>query len=530
MQVQVRVDEEGALRNGRFAFSNRYTLITELLQNARRAGATSIDVEYDEEAKTLRVSDDGSGVEDFQALLTINKSGWDEETKAEELPFGVGFSKCLYSATRVIVTSRGQRIDFETEAALAQAVIDVVEVEGTPGTIVELHGVELPHAIVEVRRLVRGFAIPVRFNDENLERPYAIDAVGLQFVDSDIGKVHLAGHRTGDHSMFDVVLLQGFCVIDDYPWERSGHVNVIHLDSTKFTARLPDRDKLIDEAEQKRRIASALKSLWREILEERKHILDASEFCTSYFKAASSFGLADVFDDVPLLPAEVCDRISDYPYQSESGNPDYLTRMEMHVPKEDVESGGVRLCELDDPNEENVLVWMFARATGHLVVSAGLLGSNHWAHAYVTAFEDVVVNAEPNKVFKQAAFDGEWVWGKVLLCDSYTVTVNGESAEIVDDATVCDGRIFVPKGDHSGQVCLQMSNYMDDNHWQEAIQCADIYSFATFVRRLRAVDPEQTIREMLQELGLEKYPVLQGKSFHLTVGDAPEKVTLELVA
>ena len=37
MKVQVRVNERGALRNGRFAFTNKLTLVSELLQNARRA-------------------------------------------------------------------------------------------------------------------------------------------------------------------------------------------------------------------------------------------------------------------------------------------------------------------------------------------------------------------------------------------------------------------------------------------------------------------------------------------------------------
>ena len=37
--VQVRINEEGTLRNQRFAFSDRFTLVTELLQNARAAPA-----------------------------------------------------------------------------------------------------------------------------------------------------------------------------------------------------------------------------------------------------------------------------------------------------------------------------------------------------------------------------------------------------------------------------------------------------------------------------------------------------------
>ncbi|MBK7531636.1 hypothetical protein [Piscinibacter sp.] len=51
MRVQVRVNERGALRNGRFAFTNKLTLVSELLQNARRAGATQVVVEHDPSAK-----------------------------------------------------------------------------------------------------------------------------------------------------------------------------------------------------------------------------------------------------------------------------------------------------------------------------------------------------------------------------------------------------------------------------------------------------------------------------------------------
>ena len=103
MQIQVRINEEGALRNQRFAFTDRFTLVSELLQNARRAGATSIAINHDAEARTLTVSDNGRGIDDFQKLLTFNESGWDETTCDAENPFGVGFSKCLYAASRCIV-------------------------------------------------------------------------------------------------------------------------------------------------------------------------------------------------------------------------------------------------------------------------------------------------------------------------------------------------------------------------------------------------------------------------------------------
>ena len=72
MQIQVRINEEGALRNQRYAFTDKFTLFSELMQNARRAGATRIDIWYDDAQGILRVIDDGCGIDDFQKLLTFN--------------------------------------------------------------------------------------------------------------------------------------------------------------------------------------------------------------------------------------------------------------------------------------------------------------------------------------------------------------------------------------------------------------------------------------------------------------------------
>ena len=131
MKIQVRINEEGALRNQRHAFSNRFTLVSELLQNARRAGARLIRIDHDPQAQILTVQDDGHGLDDFQKLLSFHESGWDADTCTQERPFGVGFSKCLYAASRCVVASGRRRVDIDTAAALAKALVEVEEcVEG----------------------------------------------------------------------------------------------------------------------------------------------------------------------------------------------------------------------------------------------------------------------------------------------------------------------------------------------------------------------------------------------------------------
>ena len=64
MKIQVHINEEGALRNQRYAFTDRFTLVSELLQNARRAGALHIVIDHQVDKQMLRVQDDGLGIED----------------------------------------------------------------------------------------------------------------------------------------------------------------------------------------------------------------------------------------------------------------------------------------------------------------------------------------------------------------------------------------------------------------------------------------------------------------------------------
>ena len=89
MQIQVRINEEGALRNQRYAFSDKFTLVSELLQNARRAGATHVEIDHDAATKTLRVADNGGGIaKEHQAR--IFDPFW--TTKGEGRGTGLGLS------------------------------------------------------------------------------------------------------------------------------------------------------------------------------------------------------------------------------------------------------------------------------------------------------------------------------------------------------------------------------------------------------------------------------------------------------
>jgi hypothetical protein len=79
---------------------------TEVLQNARRAGAHLVEVSI-EEAQSgsspciLTVRDNGRGIEKFQNLLTLGESGWDSAIQAAEDPAGMGFFALCHSEIEI---------------------------------------------------------------------------------------------------------------------------------------------------------------------------------------------------------------------------------------------------------------------------------------------------------------------------------------------------------------------------------------------------------------------------------------------
>jgi hypothetical protein len=516
MQVQVRINEEGALRNQRFAFTDKFTLISELMQNARRAGAQRIEITYDETSGMLRVVDDGCGITDFQKLLTFNESGWDKDTCDEERPFGIGFSKCLYSASRCIVSSRNRKIDFLTEEAIARKPIDVVEIEHHPHTVIELHDVRLPSLAERLPHMCSGFPVAIWFNGRALPRMHAVGH--RPFLPADIGLVYLAGTGNGRHTFHTLVFLQGFCVLRPVYFDND-HVNVVHLNSKQFLARLPDRDKLIDEEDQKKRIDASLKSLWRQVLLDAKTRMAAESFVDIYFEAMRGWGHLDLLNDVPLLPRRVCERIVSYPIQPGYEDCAYLAPIDHSVSRREVEDGGVVLVSLDDVNGDNAACWMVAKAKDYLVLSPASLHHDHWVHPYVRSLDEEAVHVDAVGEQCRVTLEGRWIWPLVVLCDAVVITVGDEFVTVSEEGVYHDDTLFIPAGEWSGEPVRQASDFIDTNDQYLEGHCdEDRHALADLIRRLRSGDPRATLDSLLQELKLEKYPLLHGKVFQVTVG------------
>lgn len=519
MQIQIRINQEGALRNQRFAFTDRFTLVTELLQNARRAGATRIEVNYDAAAKVLHIQDDGCGLDDFQKLLSFHESGWDATTCAEEHPFGVGFSKCLYAATRCIVTSKQQRVDIDTAKALVMGCFDVEHMaEAVTGTKIELHGVELPDLDKRIETLCLGFPVEVSFNGVPVARPLA--AAHLKTMSTPIGEVRLTGIGNGKHNHATIVFLQGFCVRKPGYTPSLDQLNVVHLDPRQFMARLPDRDKLIDDDEQGKRIEAELKSCWRRTLKLAKNQLTAERFVATFYSVMRTWGHLDLLNDIDVLPVELCDAIVDYPIQADGGDRDYVARVKEPPSRQAVESGEVTLVALDWVGDDNAAHWMLARAKGWLVFDWLGLHADHWAQRHVRMLEDESAQVDAVSEQVRAELEGRWVWPRVVLCEAVQIRIGDDAVEITDAGVCHEGAIYIPAGETSGEPVRQLSSFVDEyDQFLDSDMHSDREALSDMIRRLRSVDPVQTLDSLLRELVLGKYPLLHGKAFQVTVGE-----------
>ncbi len=163
--IRSGVNERALLAALPSVFTSSLTWISELAQNARRAGASYVTfrVVQDSEsantrARSLRVfvEDDGSGIYDPSVLLNLGVSGWDDVTKLTETPFGMGFTSAVMAATYVDVTSHFGSVTITSSDLIMQRPIEVdTHAPRTTGSVVCLHFCDTAEASITVNGISR---------------------------------------------------------------------------------------------------------------------------------------------------------------------------------------------------------------------------------------------------------------------------------------------------------------------------------------------------------------------------------------
>ena len=96
--IQANIAEEAISKVSRFFNASMNQIIDELLQNARRSGATEVHVLVTD--NEVIVTDNGRGIANPENVLAFGRSNWSPETAAAEDPAGMGiFSLARRKAT-----------------------------------------------------------------------------------------------------------------------------------------------------------------------------------------------------------------------------------------------------------------------------------------------------------------------------------------------------------------------------------------------------------------------------------------------
>ena len=104
--IKARVNERLLSKANRLFTGTLDGRIIEILQNARRAGATEVTITNKDGLVTVR--DNGSGIDDFAKLLDLGDSDWDQAMEQAEDPAGVGVF-CL-APRKVTIGSNGKKL------------------------------------------------------------------------------------------------------------------------------------------------------------------------------------------------------------------------------------------------------------------------------------------------------------------------------------------------------------------------------------------------------------------------------------
>ncbi len=189
--IRARIHESAVSRVTRTYAATLAEILTETMQNARRAGATRvrIAVSPDDDPKdgaspdgdgsglTVTVSDDGQGVADPAVLLSFGENGWPEELVRRENAAGFGFASLARRGCAVSSRPRspdgstmpGWSVTLSTGHFLGEAEAVVLADEAAPlphGTTVSFPATETVSAIRSAAaHAALHFPLPTVLND-----------------------------------------------------------------------------------------------------------------------------------------------------------------------------------------------------------------------------------------------------------------------------------------------------------------------------------------------------------------------------
>ena len=537
--VQISVNQNGLIANLGSVFSSNTKFLAELFQNARRAGATRIDV-----VKTgmlLSIADNGSGIANFSDLLTLAQSNWNEDVMQEDSPYGMGFFSALFSSDRVIVKSLGKQIQIEATEELLDQAISVVPSTVLVGTVVELYGSKISEVLKTITQYCKGFPIDVYFtglDSDRIDAEWVVeqlvpspDRVSSDFLAFECGYIqHDFSKLKNSFGSGDfIAYLQGFEVARSYGHYSYDQASMarIHLDGS-FKARMPDRDCLINAEAEIKKITTALKAVWIRNLLRLKQDNPSELF--GYFDLAKDLGVIGIFNDIEFIPANFIGRADDPIKHSEGRNvglqidrdfgDDGPWLSKSFLSDKVIVKGDP--SEFDNENDDFEMALQMALYKDKTMILAKTLDPGHWIYQYTKDLPDCTTDT-PVQVNYAPIKSGKWEGLNVHIVDSYNITVPSLGINVVinsDDglAIGCDeygnqdNELIIPPN-AGANVLQQFRTWYWDDSYHASDEDEDTTSLNAYIDVLRGKDDAEVLHSLLNRSDWIIRNALAGKEF-----------------
>ena len=448
--VRASVNERQFFRNMGQAYASNFSFVGEVMQNARRAGASSVQFEANFAKRRLEIIDDGCGIEDFQNLIALATSGWEsEEVQLSEKPFGMGLFSLFYACDCVTIRSRGQIIKLSLDDIVSKREVHVTQ-DTDPvlkGTRIVLD--HLKDGLMNTNRWVDGFRltkegepswslyeavifraasfdIPVVLNGSLIPQPDARRNIKGQMTA--IGFVCLAGIHT-EVGCIDISASETKYFLQGLPIATrcsSRAKNIVHLDSERFVPLMPDRAQLQDHDTQIAAVNSVVKGILLEHIVGMKASMESAVFVREYFQLATRNGWSYLLNDIAYLPQSLFSRVV---CVSIGGGDifEYVRDLEECISRQAIATGSVRawrdsaMCTTDGPWTATLLKVMQRGEIFEVDTSA--LDEKHWIFDCAPSINDFKVSTIAHGVQGSISMDVQWDSCELTLVDSVTVNI-----------------------------------------------------------------------------------------------------------
>ena len=258
LKIQINVINQLRLLR-QSTFKDPLAFLDEDVQNAQRAKASEVRISTAYTLQCVKISNNGSVLDDFQKLFTVAESGWDNETVKNENPFGIGFFSNISVSDRIVIQSGNQQVDFNIEEILSTGKLDLHPTELTKaveGFEITLHNFnfsaisesEIQERVTALGRYVQD--LDVFYNNQKIEKKdLTTPSTKSPFVISIKENAYSGWLALAKYFEKGITIYyRGRVVTKLDKWYAEGE---IHLENCALNLVAPDRKAIINDAKYK---------------------------------------------------------------------------------------------------------------------------------------------------------------------------------------------------------------------------------------------------------------------------------------